>query len=79
MGESDNKSSHPGGGHHKKKWSHNNKKKQFVDKQTARPNKFLGGKDDKSVLQTSIACSTLQAEYAALSLSLKTLLPIKSR
>jgi hypothetical protein len=31
----------------------------------------------KSVLQTSIACSTLQAEYAALSFSLKTLLPIK--
>jgi hypothetical protein len=31
----------------------------------------------KSVLQTSIACSTLQAEYAALSFALKTLLPIK--
>ena len=31
----------------------------------------------KSVLQTSIACSTLEAEYSALSFALKTLLPVK--
>jgi hypothetical protein len=45
MGENDKKPSHPGGGQHKKRWS-SNKKKPYVAKPTARPNKFVGGKDE---------------------------------
>jgi hypothetical protein len=45
MGETDKKPSHHGGGQYKKKWG-NNKKKPHVAKPIARPNKFIGGKDE---------------------------------
>jgi hypothetical protein len=45
MGENDKKSSHPSGGPYKKKWNHH-KKKQSRPEPTARPDKFLGGKEE---------------------------------
>jgi hypothetical protein len=45
MGENEKKPSQPSGGQHKKKWSHN-KKKQYRPESVARPDKFLGGKEE---------------------------------